>query len=100
MIAGTDGKIFRAWVNEKCIRKISPDQPARIYSQSYEYFKFGCFTGKVLRVHDLPENRGGEVLYAVDVTLNGEPHKLKFGSTAEIKIVAGRKRIIQVLLGF
>ena len=50
-------------------------------------------------IYQLPVKQNGINHYPVRIVLDEEQYPLRFGSGCEVTIVAGRERIISVLLG-
>ena len=88
-----------AMIDEKQIFKVSPGRQVRIYCEQYNYLDYGYFNGKVTHIYQLPVKQNGINHYPVRIVLDEEQYPLRFGSGCEVTIVAGRERIISVLLG-
>ena len=88
-----------ALIDEKLIFKVVPGQQVRIYCEQYNYLDYGYFTGKVTDIYQLPVEKNGINHYPVRIVLNEEQYPLRFGSGCEVTIIAGRERIISVILG-
>jgi len=96
----TEGtKKIIAYVDQRFVSKIHPDQEVKIISQLYDYFKFGFFSGKVKEVCEVPVKSGDSLLYPVEILIMKEPYPLKHGSAAELRIITGKERIISIILG-
>ena len=94
-------KKYLAYIDEKYIRKISPEQKVKIISTQYNYMKYGYFEGIVLRILELPvKQQDGSNYYPIEVIVGQESYELKLGSTAELMISTGKIRILFYLMGF
>jgi multidrug resistance efflux pump len=88
-----------ALIDEKLIFKVAPGQSVRIYCDQYNYLDYGYFTGRVTHIYQLPVEKNGMNYYPVRIVLDEEQYPLRFGSGCEVTIVAGKERIISVILG-
>jgi len=98
-LAAAGGKKFIAYIDETEIHKIAEKQPVRIESSQYSTYEFGYFRGEVLYIGELPEERGGRMMYPVFILITEEKLPLRIGSTGEAQITVGRSRIITNLTG-
>lgn len=90
-----------AYVNEGVVRKVRQGLPVRISSGVFNRLEFGSFSGRVERIRDVPEEQEGKGMakYPVEIVVNPEGRTLKFGSSAEFAIIAGREPVIYSLIG-
>ncbi len=97
--AANQNKKVIGLIDEKQVYKVEPGQPVRIYSNQYNYWDYGYFEGEVDIVYQLPIEIKGVYYYPVKILLTREQQPLRFGSSCEVTIVAGRERIIFALMG-
>ena len=98
-ISSVNQRKFVVHIDQSTVHKVKNGQNARILSDSYNYFEYGYFAGRVIKVAELPQKIDGRFLYPVEVLVTSEPFQLKLGSTADIKIITGREKIFIGLLG-
>ena len=92
-----------AYVDEGVVRKVRPGQNVRISSGVFNRLEFGNFSGKVVRIRDVPEEelKGSDsTKYPVEITIEPGGRTLKLGSSAEFAIVTGHESVIYTLIGF
>jgi len=97
--AADQNKKVVALIDEKQIYKVEPGQPVRIQCEQYNYLDYGYFYGTVEAVYQLPTLINGINYYPVKILLTKERQPLRFGSRCNVTIVAGRERIMALLLG-
>ncbi len=86
-------------IHESQIYKVRRGQSVRIKARQYNYLDYGYFYGKVDAIYQLPETIGNARYYPVKVLLSDEKLPLRFGSSCEVTVIAGRERILALLLG-
>ena len=96
--AGRERK-FIAYIDEVEIFKIEEGQPVRISSSQYSIYEYGYFSGEVMYISELPQERAGRMYYPVFIRVTNEPQPLRLGSSGEARISTGRDRIIRTILG-
>jgi HlyD family secretion protein len=95
-------KKFVAMIDEKQMYKVKLGQDVRIFSMLYNYFEYGCFYGKVIKIRQLPEKINNKYYYPVEIILNKDKSanlELRLGSSAKVEIITGRTRIIKYISG-
>ncbi len=92
-------KKFVAMVDEKQMFKVKVGQNVRIFSMLYNYFEYGCFEGKVIKIRQLPEEVNGKYYYPVEIAVTVERMELRLGSSADVEIITGKTRIIKYISG-
>ncbi len=97
--AAGDGRKFIAYIDEAEIFKIEEGQSVRIASSQYSTYEYGYFTGEVMYISELPQERAGRVFYPVFIRVTKEPQPLRLGSSGEARISTGRDRIIRTIMG-
>jgi membrane fusion protein YbhG len=105
-LAVTDTKKFVAMIDEKQMYKVKVGQDVRIFSMLYNYFEYGCFEGKVIKILQLPEKINGRHYYPVEIevvskkdSVTVSPEELRLGSSAKVEIITGKTRIIKYITG-
>lgn len=102
----TTSKKFVAMIDEKQMHKIKIGQNVRIFSMLYNYFEYGCFKGKVIKIRQLPKNINGTYYYPVEIevihpndAVAVSNKELRLGSSATVEIITGKTRIIKYMIG-
>lgn len=100
--------LVEAYVRPQDIAFLGPDQPVRVKLTAYDFTRYGALDGRILRIGAdairRSERDEGEVFVVVVRTegalhdADGEQVRIIPGMTAEIDILAGRRRVIDYLL--
>lgn len=98
-LAVADKKKFVAMIDEKLMYKVKLGQDVRIFSMLYNYFEYGCFEGKVIKIRQLPKEINGKHYYSVEIAVTVERMELRLGSSADVEIITGKTRIIKYITG-
>lgn len=94
------GRKVSVLVDERHILKVRRGQRARVISCAEGPYANRVMAGWVDEVSDWPlDEKQGVVCYPVDIHIAVAPTGLRLGSTAEVKIINGRRRILFFLLG-
>jgi adhesin transport system membrane fusion protein len=103
-----DALLVEAYVLPQDIAFLSPDQPVRVKLTAYDFTRYGALEGRILRIGaDAVRRRErdeAEVFVIVVRTegaildADGQQVSIIPGMTAEIDILAGRRRVIDYLL--
>lgn len=103
-----DALLVEAYVLPQDIAFLRPDQPVRVKLTAYDFTRYGALEGRILRIGADAVRRSerdeAEVFVIVVRTegalydADGEQVRIIPGMTAEIDILAGRRRVIDYLL--
>lgn len=103
-----DALLVEAYVLPQDIAFLRPDQPVRVKLTAYDFTRYGSLEGRILRIGADAVRRSerdeAEVFVIVVRTegalfdADGEQVRIIPGMTAEIDILAGRRRVIDYLL--
>lgn len=103
-----DDLLIEAYVRPQDIAFIRPDQPVRVKLTAYDFSRYGGLDGKIVRIGadavQKSERDQGEVFVVIVRTngslfdADGDAVRIIPGMTAEIDILAGKRRIIDYLL--
>ncbi|MDA0746875.1 MAG: HlyD family efflux transporter periplasmic adaptor subunit [bacterium] len=100
IIAGSrEGDVIDAWVPETNAWKIRLGHPVEILSNLFSDREEYLAYGEVARFHGYAVHSGGTRTFELDVDIKETPIPLKYGSTADLRIIVGRRSILKILLG-
>ena len=99
LAAGTEGPILRAWARESGVWKVRLRDRVEILSNTVSDRKKYMCIGTVVKVHPYGQEAGGERYFEVIVKVMDSPIPLQYGSTADARIIVGRRSILKILLG-
>lgn len=100
IIAGTGrGKIIDAWVPETNAWKIRLGQPVEILSNLFTDREEFIGHGEISKFYGYAVHGGGARTFELEVKITEEPLPFKYGSTADLRIIVGRRSILKILLG-
>ena len=99
IIAGAaEGMVINAWMPETNAWKVRLGQPVEILSNLFtdrERFKG---YGEVSEIHGYAVHEGGVRTFGLEVAIKETPIPLRYGSTADLRIIVGRRSILKMLL--
>ncbi len=103
-----DALLIEAYVLPQDIAFLSPDQPVRVKLTAYDFTRYGALEGRILRIGaDAVQRSERDEAEVFVVTIrtsgalldaDGAQVRIIPGMTAEIDILAGRRRVIDYLL--
>lgn len=103
-----DALLIEAYVLPQDIAFLSPDQPVRVKLTAYDFTRYGALEGRIMRIGaDAVQRSERDEAEVFVVTIrtsgalldaDGEQVRIIPGMTAEIDILAGRRRVIDYLL--
>jgi multidrug resistance efflux pump len=100
IIAGAGAeKVIDAWVPETNAWKIRLGHPVEILSNLFADREEFIGQGEVAGFHGYAVHGGGARTFELEVKILASPLPLKFGSTADLRIIVGRRSILKILLG-
>ena len=101
IIAGTsDGKIIGAWVPETNAWKVHLGQRVEILSNLFADREGFIGYGEVAKLYGYATEEGGTRTFELEIRVVETPLPLKYGSTADLRIIVGKRSILKILLGF
>ena len=103
-----DALLIEAYVRPQDIAFLSPDQPVRVKLTAYDFTRYGALDGRIMRIgaDAVRESERDEAeVFLVTIRTegaltdaDGAQVRIIPGMTAEIDILAGRRRVIDYLL--
>ena len=100
IIAGNArGPVIDAWVAETNAWKIGLGNRVEILSNLFTDPEAFVGFGKVSKFYDYAVHEGGSRSFELEVDVSDTPLPLKYGSTADLHIVVGKRSILKILLG-
>lgn len=103
-----DALLIEAYVLPQDIAFLGPDQPVRVKLTAYDFTRYGALEGRIMRIGadavQRSERDEAEVFLVTVRTqselfdADGEKVRIIPGMTAEIDIIAGKRRVIDYLL--
>jgi HlyD family secretion protein len=100
IVAAGEGPILRAWVKETNVWKVRRSQPVEILSNVFSDREEFLAMGEVVWTYPYGTVDGGERTFEVIIKIKGAAIPLPFGSTADARVIVGRRGILKILLGF
>ena len=100
IIAGAGAeKVIDAWVPETNAWKIRLGHPVEILSNLFADREEFVAQGEVANFQGYAVHGGGARTFELEVKILDSPLPLKFGSTADLRIIVGERSILKILLG-
>ena len=100
IIAGSSqGQIIDAWVPETNTWKIRLGQPVEILSNLFSDREEFIAHGVISKFFGYAVHSGGTRTFEMEITITDTPIPLKNGSTADLRIIVGRRSILKIFLG-
>ena len=100
IVAAGEGPVLRAWVKETNIWKVKLGQPVEILSNVFSDREKFLTMGEVVWTYPYGETDGAERNFEIIIKIKDAVIPPPLGSTADARIIVGRKGILKVLLGF
>ena len=100
IIARGEGSILRAWIKEINVWKVRRGQPVQILSNVFMDREEFLSTGEVIQTYPYGVDDRGERTFEIKVKINNAVVPPPLGSTADARIIVGRRGILKILLGY
>jgi multidrug resistance efflux pump len=100
IIAAGEGPILRAWVKETNVWKVRRGQPVEILSNVFSDREEFLSMGEVVWTYPYGVSDGGERTFEIIIKIKDAAIPLPLGSTADARVIVGRRGILKILLGF
>ena len=100
IIAGSEGgTVIDAWVPETNAWKVRLGQRVEILSNLFSDREGFLGFGRISKSSGYAVDGGGTRTFELEVAVEESPMPLKYGSTADLRIIVGRRSILKILLG-
>ena len=100
IIAGlSQHPVISAWMGETDAWKVHPGQPVEILSNLFTDPEEFQGLGQISEVLGYAVNEGGARTFGLEVNIVNTPIPLRYGSTADLRIVVGQRSILQTIFG-
>ncbi len=100
IVAGlAEGTVIDAWVPETNAWKVLVDQKVEILSNLFTDREGFVGYGEISEVYGYAIHEGGVRTFGLEVVVTETPIPLSYGSTADLRIIVGRRSILKLLLG-
>ena len=100
IIAGdAGGTVIDAWVTETNAWKVRLGQPVEILSNLFADREEYLALGRIAEISGYAVHEGGTRTFEIEVAIEKTPMPLKYGSTADLRIIVGRRSILKIMLG-
>jgi multidrug resistance efflux pump len=100
LIAAGEGPILRAWVKETNVWKVRRGQTVEILSNVFSDREKFLSLGEVVWTYPYGANDAGERTFEIIVKIKDAIIPPPLGSTADARVIVGRRGILKILLGF
>ena len=100
IIARGEGSILRAWIKEINVWKVRRGQPVQILSNVFMDREEFLSTGEVIHTYPYGVDDRGERTFEIKVKIKNAVVPPPLGSTADARIIVGRRGILKILLGY
>ena len=100
IVAGLgEGKVIGAWMPETNAWKVQVGHPVEILSNLFTDREGFIGQGEVAEIYGYALHEGGVRTFGLEIAVKQTPIPLKYGSTADLRIIVGRRSILKILLG-
>lgn len=100
IVAAGEGPILRAWVKETNVWKVQRGQSVEILSNVFSDREKFLTMGEVVWTYPYGLSDGGDRTFEIIVKIKDAVIPPPLGSTADARIIVGRKGVLKILLGF
>lgn len=101
IVAGLEeGTVIGAWMPETNAWKVQVGHPVEILSNLFTDREGFIGQGEVAEIYGYALHEGGVRTFGLEVAVKSTPIPLRYGSTADLRIIVGRRSILNTLLGF
>ena len=91
--------VIDAWIGEASSWKVRTGNPVEILSNMFSDREDFVGQGRVSSAHGYAVNDGGARTFAIKIGSIQTPIPLRYGSTADLRVIVGRRSILKILLG-
>ncbi len=91
--------VISAWMGETDAWKVRPGQPVEILSNLFTDPEKFQGLGVVSEVIGYAVHEGGARTFGIEVSIQETPIALRYGTTADLRIIVGRRSILQTIFG-
>ena len=91
--------IIDAWIGETSSWKVQVGHPVEILSNMFSDREDFVGLGRVSNIYGYAVNDGGARTFQTQVEIEETPIPLRYGSTADLRIIVGQRSILKILLG-
>lgn len=100
IVAGlNEGKVIGAWMPETNAWKAQVGHPVEILSNLFTDREGFLGEGEISEIYGYALHEGGVKTFGLEVAVKKTPIPLSYGSTADLRIIVGRRSILKILLG-
>lgn len=100
IVAGlAEGTVISAWMPETNAWKVQVGHPVEILSNLFTDREGFLGVGEVTEIYGYALHEGGVRTFGLEVSVKQTPIPLRYGSTADLRIIVGRRSILKTLLG-
>lgn len=100
IVAGlNEGKVIGAWMPETNAWKVKVGHPVEILSNLFTDREGFVGEGEVAEIYGYALHEGNVRTFGLEVAVQKTPIPLRYGSTADLRIIVGRRSILKTLLG-
>ena len=100
IIAGfSRAPVITAWMGETDAWKVHPGQPVEILSNLFTDPEEFLGLGRISEVYGYAIDEGGARKFSLEVAIEETPIPLRYGSTADLRVIVGRRSILQTIFG-
>ena len=100
IIAGTSKPpVLSAWIGETDAWKVRPGQSVEILSNLFTDPEEFLAQGEVAEVYGYALDEGGARTFSLEIGIQNTPIPLRYGSTADLRIIVGRRSILYTIFG-
>jgi hypothetical protein len=96
---GGRGAIISAWMAETNAWKVQLGNRVEILSNLFSDREEFLGYGEVSRIYGYAVHEGGAKQFELEVDILETPIPLRYGSTADLRIIVGRRSILDILMG-
>ncbi len=91
--------IIEAWIGETSAWKVQVGNPVEILSNLFTDREDFVGIGEVSVISGYAANDGGARTFEIHVAIKETPIPLRYGSTADLRVIVGQRSILKTLLG-
>lgn len=91
--------IITAWMGETDAWKVHPGQQVEILSNLFTDPEEFQGLGQISEVYGYAVHEGGTRTFGLEIDIKETPIPLRYGSTADLRVIVGRRSILQTIFG-
>lgn len=100
IIAGSDRRpVVSGWIGEGDAWKVRPGQPVEILSNLFADPEEYMAMGEVIEISGYATDESGARRFPIEISITDSPIPLRYGSTADLRIIVGRRSILFTIFG-